>query len=225
MTGARVELAEIALPEFGLPGVEPDIPAATFEARIASALQRAADAGYDALIVYADREHFANMAYLTGFDPRFEEALLILTPRGAPTLLVGNEDMAYTAISPLRLQVVLYQTFSLLSQPRSSSPPLARALRDAGIGATRGQRIGLAVGSTLFPPKPRRPMSGWKSPPTSSIRCAVWAATRVMPGRFSWSLNMACAPSTMSINWPPLNSRPRTARRACATCCSTSAPA
>jgi hypothetical protein len=30
-------------------------------------------------MVYADREHFANMAYLTGFDPRFEEALLILT--------------------------------------------------------------------------------------------------------------------------------------------------
>jgi Creatinase/Prolidase N-terminal domain len=144
MPGVRGELAEITLPEFGLPGEEPTIPAATYEARLAATRQRMADDGYDALIVYADREHFANMAYLTGFDPRFEEALLILTPHGAPTLLVGNEDVTYTTISPLQLQVVLYQTFSLISQPRSSSPPLEKALRDAGIGAKRGQRTGLA---------------------------------------------------------------------------------
>ena len=31
--------------------------------------------GYDRLVVYADREHSANLAWLTGFDPRFEEAI------------------------------------------------------------------------------------------------------------------------------------------------------
>lgn len=144
MPGARVELVGITLPEFGLPDLEPVIPAATYETRLAAARQRMDSAGYDALILYADREHFANLAYLTGFDPRFEEALLILTPQGLPTLLVGNEDVAYTAISPLRLQVTLYQTFSLLSQPRASSPPLEQALRDAGIGAKRNQRVGVA---------------------------------------------------------------------------------
>jgi hypothetical protein len=144
MPGARVELAEITLPEFGLPDLEPVIPAATYEARLAAMRRRMESAGYEALIVYADREHFANLAYLTGFDPRFEEALLIVTPHGVPSLLVGNEDMAYTAISPLRLQVKLYQTFSLLSQPRASSPPLEQALRDADTGAKRGQRIGVA---------------------------------------------------------------------------------
>src|SRR5437016_2838647 len=128
MPGTRVELAEIALPEFGLPREEPTIPAATYEARIASARQRAYGAGYDVLMVYADREHFANLAYLTGFDPRFEEALLILTQDQTPTLLVGNEDMAYTAISPIDLRPVLFQTFSLLSQPRSSSAPLTTIL-------------------------------------------------------------------------------------------------
>ena len=30
------------------------------------------------LKVYADREHSANLSWLTGFDPRFEEALFIL---------------------------------------------------------------------------------------------------------------------------------------------------
>src|SRR5262249_18497692 len=101
MSARAIELAEIALPEFGLPRVEPIIPAATYEARVAAARQRAAAAGHEALLVYADREHFANLAYLTGFDPRFEEALLILLPEGSPTLLVGNECLAYTAISPL----------------------------------------------------------------------------------------------------------------------------
>src|SRR5262245_6598214 len=144
MPDVRTELAEIALPEFGLPRQEPVIPAATYEARVAAARRRAAEAGYDALIVYADREHFANLAYLTGFDPRFEEALLILLPEGTPTLLVGNEDMAYSAICPCPLKRVLFQTFSLLSQPRSSSPPLAQALRDAGVAAANAKRIGVA---------------------------------------------------------------------------------
>ena len=78
---SRVELAPIELPEFGLPSVQPAIPVATYEARLDAARTRAAEAGYDALLVYGDREHFANLAYLTGYDPRFEEALLILLPR------------------------------------------------------------------------------------------------------------------------------------------------
>ena len=151
MPGNRVELVEMVLPEFGLPSVEPTIPAATYEARIAAARQRASDAGYDVLMVYADREHFANMAYLTGFDPRFEEALLILTQGRTPTLLVGNEDMAYTAISPIELQPVLFQTFSLLSQPRSSSAPLTTILRDAGVGMTGSKRVGIAGWKYFIP--------------------------------------------------------------------------
>ena len=151
MPETRVELAEIVLPEFGLPREEPNIPAATYEARIAAARQRASDAGYDVLMVYADREHFANLAYLTGFDPRFEEALLILTQDQTPTLLVGNEDMAYTAISPIDLRPVLFQTFSLLSQPRSSSAPLTTILRDAGVGLTGGKRVGIAGWKYFIP--------------------------------------------------------------------------
>ena len=144
MLEMRVELAEIALPEFGLPGIEPSIPASTYEARVAAARTRVAEEGYNALLVYGDREHFANLAYLTGFDPRFEEALLILTPNRTPVLLVGKEDVTYTAISPLRLDVVLYQTFSLISQPRATSAPLAAILRDAGVGEASGTRVGIA---------------------------------------------------------------------------------
>ncbi len=43
-------------------------------------------------MVYADREHFANLAYLTGFDPRFEESLLIVGTATTP-LDPGRERM------------------------------------------------------------------------------------------------------------------------------------
>jgi hypothetical protein len=52
--------------------------------------------------------------------------------------------MAYTAISPLQLRRVLFQTFSMLSQPRSSSPTLEQALRDAGVSSAKAKRIGVA---------------------------------------------------------------------------------
>src|SRR5437764_13278337 len=124
MSAATVELADLDLPDFGLPQTEPVVPAETYEARLAEARRRAKAAGYDALVVYGDREHFANMAYLTKYDPRFEEALLIIVPDREPTLMVGNEGWAYTKISPIKLRPVLYQHFSLISQPRGSTIPV-----------------------------------------------------------------------------------------------------
>src|SRR5438067_11771252 len=128
-----VELAALPLPDFGLPRHEPLIAAATYEARIERARQRAVEAGYDALVVYGDREHFANLAYLTGYDPRFEESLLVLVPGRKPSLLVGNEGMAYSPVSPVDLERVLYQTFSLPGQPRTTSAPLAVILAETGL--------------------------------------------------------------------------------------------
>ncbi len=94
-------------------------------------------------VVYADREHFANLHYLTSFDPRFEEALLILSPSRAPLILVGNECLAYLPISPLKLQSEVYQPFSLEDQPRDTSRTLEDILKSFGIG--KGARIA-AVG-------------------------------------------------------------------------------
>jgi len=184
MSDRRVELVEIMLPEFGLPGVDPVIPAATYEARVAEARQRTAEAGYDVLLVYADREHFANLAYLTGFDPRFEEALLILAPGRAPVLLAGNEDVTYTAISPLRLEVVLYQTFSLLGQPRSTSAPLSAILRDAGVGGAGGTRVGIAGWKYFVPAEAEEP-DVWSEAPAylvdtlRGLGCTVRNANRI----------------------------------------------
>jgi hypothetical protein len=145
-----VELAPVELPEFGLPTVEPHIPTETYERRIQAAmayniLPNPQDADSLAMVVYGDREHSANLAYLTGYDPRFEEALLILVRQRTSTqppmynpltlvLVIGNEGWGYADLSPVKLKKVLYQNFSLLGQPRDRSASLESIFRDAGIG-------------------------------------------------------------------------------------------
>ncbi len=137
MTARRVSLATVDLPDFGTAGPMPRLSADIYEARIDAARARMAAERLSALIVYGDREHSANLAYLTGFDPRFEEAMLILAGDARPILVVGNEGQGYAGISPLDLSVVLYQEFSLLAQPRDRSPTLEEILHQAGVGASR----------------------------------------------------------------------------------------
>jgi hypothetical protein len=132
----------VALPEFGMPEDEPTIPAAVYQARIAAAQAAAAARGLDLLVVYGDREHFANLAYLTAVDPRFEEAMLILRPGHAPHLTVGNEGWSYAGLSPVPHERHLFQEFSLLGQPRGDSPTLEELL--AGAGVRTGSRVGVA---------------------------------------------------------------------------------
>jgi hypothetical protein len=142
MTRRCVELAGIELPSFGLPDVQPVVPADTYQARLEALEARYQAAGYEAFVVYADREHFANMAYLTAYDPRFEEALLVLRPGEIPALLVGNEGMSYATICPVPVRQVLCQTLSLVDQPRDTSPSLPEVL--GSMGLAEGSRVGIA---------------------------------------------------------------------------------
>jgi Xaa-Pro aminopeptidase len=151
------ELGPVELPAYELPAEQPTVPAETYLERTAAAEKAAATAGLDALIVYADREHFANLSYLTGYDPRFEEALLLLVPGRAPTLLVGNEGAAYAKVVPPAVEVLLYQSLSLVGQDRSASPPLADILRGAGIGRGGATRPGIAGWKYFGPEDTTRP--------------------------------------------------------------------
>jgi hypothetical protein len=95
------------------------------------------------VLVWADREHSANLSWLTGFDPRFEEALLILDPASSerPALLVGNECWGMAAAAPLPLRRILYQDLSLPEQPRDRSDGLSVIL--AAEGVAPGFRVGV----------------------------------------------------------------------------------
>ena len=105
-------------------------------------LQRAAEHGRDAIVVYGDREHMANVTYLTGYDPRFEETLLVIVPGRTPTLFIGNEGWGYAELAAGEFERVLFQSFSLLGQPRDRNRNIADLLREAGLDA--GMRIGVA---------------------------------------------------------------------------------
>jgi len=137
----RARLAKLDLPDFGMPDLRPELPASLYPARLERLRERADARGYDRLVVYADREHSANLAYLTGFDPRFEEAVLVCGSAGEPAILVGNECQGMAAAAPLPMRPVLFQDFSLPGQPRDRSRPLAEILADEGIGP--GCRVGV----------------------------------------------------------------------------------
>lgn len=128
-----IRLNTVELPEFGMPSSEPHLSAHIYEQRIARLRQKMQEAALDFVIVYADREHNANTTYLCGYDPRFEESLLIVGKSGTPYLLVGNEGWGYAELAPLPLQRVLFQSLSLMGQDRHSGVSLALALHDAGI--------------------------------------------------------------------------------------------
>ncbi len=97
--------------------------------------------GYQRLLIYADREHSANISFLTGFDPRFEEALLIVGRDGEPAVLVGNENWGTAGAAPLPMRRHMFQDFSLPSQPRDRSRALDDILAEEGIAG--GGRVGL----------------------------------------------------------------------------------
>lgn len=134
-------LTDVELPEFGMPDRMPDIPGHVYDARLERLMTRACQAGFDHVVVYADREHSANLAYLTGFDPRFEEAMLIVGADPEPLLLVGNECWGIAAAAPVPMRRRMFQDFSLPSQPRDKSDPLIEILRDEGIN--KGGRVGV----------------------------------------------------------------------------------
>ncbi len=150
---ASVRLIETDLPIFGEPTVQPEVPGTTYAARMQAALARAKAAGMDALVVYGDREHSAGIAHLTGYDPRFEEALLVAPtaawPRQPANLFVGNEGWSYAELALGSFERVLCQSFSLPGQPRDRQKPLVRLLAEAGLKG--GMTVG-AVGWKSFGP-------------------------------------------------------------------------
>jgi len=138
----RAILDQIILPEFGMPAFEPKISSEIYYRRIGKTIECLEERNIDVLVAYADREHMANMSYLIGFDPRFEEAILIIRKGSKPALLVGNEGWSFAEFCPVEVRKILCQSLSLLGQPRQDSKKLKEIFIDEGIG--RGSKVGVA---------------------------------------------------------------------------------
>lgn len=149
---SNVVLKEISYPIYSK-AINPSVPSVKeLEERLYKCKIRMEDMGLSHLIVYGDREHFANLMYLINFDPRFEEALLIISlNQQKPLLLVGNEGEGHLGVSPLwnlgLLRYECYQTFSLMNQPRNKSRNLKCVFQEEGIG--QKSRVGV-VGWKYF---------------------------------------------------------------------------
>lgn len=145
-------MAVITLSPVAQPDVWHDLPSVTLSdetlrQRKAKVLAHMRQHGLDTLIVYADKEHGGNFEYLTGFIPRFEEALLVLHGAGETVLVLGNENLKLAACARLENRVIHAPWFSLPNQPMTNDQPLSQLLQDAGVSA--GKKLGLA-GWKLF---------------------------------------------------------------------------
>jgi Xaa-Pro aminopeptidase len=144
-------VSDIEWPEFGI-GEKPDgISLEEFRSRIVMMQNAIAERGYSHLIVYGDREHFANLTWATNIDPRFEEILLIVRQDEKPLIVIGNECEGYLDHSPLfksgDIRSELYQPFSLLDQGRDKSRTLAAIFQSECIDGN--SKVG-AVGWKYF---------------------------------------------------------------------------
>ena len=138
-------LTTVTLPDFGIPVTEPTLPRSLYQARIDRLRSAMVRLQLDAVVIYGDREHVANISWATGYDPRFEEALFVVTRDRRPTLFAGNEGYPYAEIASGDFDRVLWQQLSLMGQPRDKDKRLVELLQEAGL------RPGMAIG-----------LAGWK---------------------------------------------------------------
>lgn len=96
-------------------------------------LQKMEDQNLDVLLIYADREHGSNYAYLTGFEPRFEESVLVLHKNGTCFLMLGNENLKMRDYSFIEATSVHVPHFSLPNQPMETEKTLEELFEEAGL--------------------------------------------------------------------------------------------
>lgn len=100
----------------------------------------------DVALIYADREHGSNFGYLTQFEPRFEEACLIVHQSGEAYALLGNECLKMGQYSRIPVTALHVPAFSLPNQPMQGLC-LRDALSSAKVG--QGMHVGV-IGWKLF---------------------------------------------------------------------------
>lgn len=114
----------------------------TMEERYQKVLTRMKAEKMDTLVVYADLEHGNNFEYLTGFLPRFEEALLVLHVNGENFMIMGNENLNKVSSARIKATAIHSPYFSLPNQPMSSEKNFREILEEAQIRGS--SRVGIA---------------------------------------------------------------------------------
>jgi Xaa-Pro aminopeptidase len=125
----------------------PVLSDATMQSRLNAVLSAMQQQGLSSLVIYADKEHGGNFEYLSGFIPRFEEALLVVNVTGELTYIMGNENLKLVPHARNGGTCLHAPVFSLPNQPMKHHQPLHDLLSTAGV--TASQKTGIA-GWKLF---------------------------------------------------------------------------
>lgn len=149
----------------------PEISPQMYENRIKALLEAGRE--FTHLVIYADREHFSNLEYITGYDPRFEECFVILQGNEIPVLALGNEGMGQSRCITIPVVRKLCQMLSPLGQLRGTSQSPEEIFREAGINAE--SKVGIL---------------GWKS--FGPEECGDWKHTFETPSFIVDALRSLC---------------------------------
>lgn len=140
-------ITTIPAPDISLPTVRPTVPVEEYAQRLRDTIAAMQDENLDVLVVFGDREQSGDLHFLTGVDPRFEEAILLLDREGRREILLGNENQAVGPHPSLGITQRLYQELSPAGQFRHQPIQLANLLAEFGVST--GTRVGIAGGKSL----------------------------------------------------------------------------
>ncbi len=142
-----IELRKIAKPFKEINLFPVILSESTLKQRYKNVVDKMKQKNYDAMIIYADLEHGSNFEYLTGFLPRFEEALLIVFSEGQAELVLGNENLNKASKARIDAKAIHMPVFSLPNQPMYDCKSIDLCLNTSRI--KRAKRIGI-TGWKLF---------------------------------------------------------------------------
>ncbi|WP_117168578.1 M24 family metallopeptidase [Paraliobacillus sediminis] len=138
----KIKYEEVPAPKIEFATEPVDLTDETMQLHKEKVLERMKEEMMDVLLVYADREHGTNFGYLAGFEPRFEEAILVLHQSGKTYMLLGNESLRMQQYSRIQVEAIAIPHFSLPNQPMGNSKTFSELIQSAGIEA--GMKIGIA---------------------------------------------------------------------------------
>lgn len=137
----RIVYKQVKKPELDCSNVPVILDDATMQERYEKVLSRMHAEAIDTLIIYADLEHGNNFEYLTGFLPRFEEALLVIHSDRQNFMIMGNENLNKVPSARLKATAVHAPLFSLPNQPMPGDKSFRETLEEAAI--REGSRVGI----------------------------------------------------------------------------------
>ena len=136
-----VEYTHLQPPVSQWPEAPGDLTDAVYERRLSAVCGAMGAEGLDAMLIYADREHGSNFGYFTGFEPRFEEACLVIHADGACQIMLGNESLKMHQYSRIPVTPIHVPYFSLPNQPMVGEMTMEDCMKAAGL---QRKKVGLA---------------------------------------------------------------------------------